>query len=291
MARRPTIPERHSANLNAEQIERAIPRLQKRIEDLERFNPYVLTSRSAPEVVSLRAAIEGTLGDIFGPNSHEYHRYRSAAVFDGGPVMIVRGVAPDLRFREYHDQSRKRAIALLQQAIAGLREQLAFAEPSDEPSEEGPYEPEPKPLQRRIFVVHGHQDGPREAVARFLEKIGFEAVILHERPNKGRALITKFQDEAAGIGFAVVIMTGDDVGGPVDGNTQPRARQNVIFELGFFIGALGPARVAAIVASGVERPSDFEGVVYIPLDGEWKTTLARELKATGYEIDWNKVMD
>lgn len=67
-------------------------------------------------------------------------------------------------------------------------------------------------------------------------------------------------------------------------------RQNVIFELGFFIGALGPDKVAALVADDVELPSDFDGVVYIPLEGDWRTRLARELQAAGYEIDWNAVM-
>ena len=89
-----------------------------------------------------------------------------------------------------------------------------------------------------------------------LEKIGFEAIVLHEQPNKGRTLITKFSEEAADVGFAVVLMTPDDVGGKAGKDLRPRGRQNVIFELGFFIGALGPHRVAAIVARDVEPPSD-----------------------------------
>lgn len=72
---------------------------------------------------------------------------------------------------------------------------------------------------------------------------------------------------------------------------HPRARQNVVFELGFFIGVLGPAHVAALVKGSVERPSDFDGVVYISLeDGSWQTQLGRELQAAGYHVDWNKVM-
>jgi predicted nucleotide-binding protein len=75
-------------------------------------------------------------------------------------------------------------------------------------------------------------------------------------------------------------------------DTRPRARQNVIFELGFFIGALGPDRVAALVKGGVERPSDFEGAGYTELDasGAWKQALGNELQAAGFKIDWNKVM-
>jgi predicted nucleotide-binding protein len=146
--------------------------------------------------------------------------------------------------------------------------------------------------KRRVFIVHGHDDGTREAVARFLERLRFEAVILHERANKGRTIITKFREEAADIGFAVVLMTPDDHGGKVTEPTNPRARQNVVFELGFFIGALGPERVAAIIRGEIERPSDFDGVVYIPFDAGngWKQALGKELEAAGFTIDWNLVM-
>jgi hypothetical protein len=119
----------------------------------------------------------------------------------------------------------------------------------------------------KVFVVHGHDGATKAEVARFIEKLGFEAIILHERPNKGRALITKFQEEAEDVGFAVVLMTADDVGkAKADPDLKPRARQNVVFELGFFIGALGPERVAALVEGDTELPSDYDGVVYIALD-------------------------
>ncbi len=146
----------------------------------------------------------------------------------------------------------------------------------------------------KVFIVHGHDNAAREAVARFIEKLGFEAIILHERPNKGRTIITKFREEAVGVGFAVVLMTPDDMGGPapfIATRLRSRARQNVVFELGFFIGELGPDRVAALVKGDIERPSDFDGVVYISLDSaNWQMELGRELKAAGYVIDWNKVM-
>jgi predicted nucleotide-binding protein len=106
----------------------------------------------------------------------------------------------------------------------------------------------------------------------------------------GRTIITKFREEAADVGFAVVLMTPDDYGGKVRAARNPRARQNVVFELGFFIGTLGPGRVAALVKGGIERPSDLDGVVYISLDdGSWKEELGRELEAAGFEIDWNRM--
>lgn len=143
-----------------------------------------------------------------------------------------------------------------------------------------------------MFIVHGHDDAVKQEVARFIEKLGFEAVILHERPNKGRTIITKFREESENVGFAVVLMTPDDVGKAINADElKHRARQNVVFELAFFIGALGSERVTALVKGDIERPSDFDGVVYISLDiGSWKSELGNELQAAGYEIDWNKVM-
>lgn len=129
-------------------------------------------------------------------------------------------------------------------------------------------------------------------MARFIEKLGFEAIILHERPNKGRTLITKFQEEAAGVGFAVVLLTPDDLGKAVSAaDLNPRARQNVVLELGIFLGKVGPERVAALVKGDIELPSDLDGVVYISLDkDDWQTKLGRELQEAGYTIDWNSVM-
>jgi predicted nucleotide-binding protein len=178
----------------------------------------------------------------------------------------------------------------LQQAVRGLEEEIGDRK---DIAAGMPVAAEAAPALdlSKVFIVHGHDGAPKAEVARFIEKLGFEAIILHERPNKGRALITKFREEADGVGFAVVLMTPDDLGkadAAVDLN--PRAIQNVVFELGFFIGKIGPERVAALVKSNIELPSDFDGVVYISLDKEdWKTKLGAELKTAGYKIDWNKV--
>jgi predicted nucleotide-binding protein len=144
----------------------------------------------------------------------------------------------------------------------------------------------------KVFIVHGHDGEAKSEVARFIEKLGPQAIILHELPNKGRTIISKFREEAADVGFAIILMTPDDHGGIAAQNTRPRARQNVIFELGFFIGALRPDKVAALVKGDIERPSDFDGVVYTELDerGAWRWELGKELQAAGFQIDWNKAM-
>lgn len=145
---------------------------------------------------------------------------------------------------------------------------------------------------RKVFVVHGRDNEAKNDVARFLSKIGLEEIILNERPNIGRHLLTKFQDESEGASFAVVLITPDDECGLPGAPLRKRARQNVVFELGFFIGRLGPSRVAALVKGDVEKPSDFDGVGYIDLDpaGGWKRLLARELKAAKIPFDADEAL-
>jgi predicted nucleotide-binding protein len=211
--------------------------------------------------------------------------YPDAAIFDNGPHNYARQV-PIGQVHVTLGRCKARSIALLEQAIASLNERITEAA--------APMAAEAAPALdlSKIFVVHGHDGAPKAEVARFIERLGFEAIILHERPNKGRALITKFREEAAGVGFAVVLMTPDDLGKAENAvDLNKRARQNVVFELGFFIGKLGPERVAALVKGDIELPSDYDGVVYLSLDNEdWQTKLGVELQAAGFEFDWNKVM-
>lgn len=144
--------------------------------------------------------------------------------------------------------------------------------------------------QSNVFVVHGHDDSARESVARVLTKLGLNPIILHEQPNEGRTLVEKFESHAD-VSFAVVLLTPDDCGGRAgdDPSLRPRARQNVILELGYFMGRLGRERVCALVKGDLERPSDIVGVVYVPMDDEraWEMRLVRELKARNFDVDAN----
>lgn len=144
-------------------------------------------------------------------------------------------------------------------------------------------QPPTMPNAARVFVVHGRDDSRKDAVSALLSSLGLQPVILHEQPNMGRHLLTKFIDEADLVTFAVIIMSADDVGGLNPESTRPRARQNVILELGYFISHLGQARVCALVDPELETPSDFDGIAYVPIDerGQWRTLLTRELHASG----------
>jgi len=145
---------------------------------------------------------------------------------------------------------------------------------------------------KNVFLVHGHDHGRMQAVARFLEHIGLNPVILHERASTGATIIEKLETHAE-VAFAVVLLTPDDIGSIASDkqDLQPRARQNVVLELGYFLGRLGRRRTCALVVKGVEIPSDYSGVLYIPIDkGDgWKFHLARELKAAGLPVDLNQL--
>ena len=148
-----------------------------------------------------------------------------------------------------------------------------------------------QPSSNKVFVIHGRDDGAKQTVARFLETLGLEPVILHEQANLGRTIIEKFESHAH-VGFAVALLTPDDVGSLKNEkpNLKSRARQNVIFEFGYFIGKLGRERVCALVKGNVEKPSDYDGVLYITLDDSdgWKMRLIKELKSAGYKVDANR---
>jgi predicted nucleotide-binding protein len=143
---------------------------------------------------------------------------------------------------------------------------------------------------RKVFLVHGHDEAARETTARFIEKLSLEPIILHEQPNAGQTIIEKVE-RCSEVAFAVVLLTPDDVGARRGSENElvPRARQNVILELGYFLARLGRKHVAALVKGELERPSDYDGVVYVPMEdaGAWKILLARELKAAGLNVDLN----
>ena len=152
----------------------------------------------------------------------------------------------------------------------------------------------PPSTSRTVFVVHGRNEELKESVARFLGQLELKPIILHEQPSAGQTIIEKFEAHSDAC-FAVVLLTPDDVGRLATGTDtelQLRARQNVVFEWGFFVGKLSRRNVCALYAEEVEIPSDLTGVVYVELDrtGAWKMMLARELKAAGIEVDLNQAI-
>lgn len=140
----------------------------------------------------------------------------------------------------------------------------------------------------KVFIVHGHDNTLKQEVARIIEKQGLEAVILSEQANGGKTIIGKIE-ENSDVGAAICLFTGDDYGRAKDATSENlRARQNVVFEAGYFMGKLGRGNVILIASPDIEIPSDLQGVVYTNKD-MWQTDVLRELKAIGYNVDFNKL--
>lgn len=151
-----------------------------------------------------------------------------------------------------------------------------------------------RPVSRKIFIVHGHDNNALQSVARFIYRIGLEEIILSERPDGSRTVIEKFEAESGDASFAVVLMTPDDAGNMVASeSTRLRARQNVLYELGYFAGKLGRGKVMVLKKGDIEIPSDLAGVLYTELDenGGWKRRLLIELAHAGVPFDKEKALN
>lgn len=143
----------------------------------------------------------------------------------------------------------------------------------------------------QVFIVHGHDELAKVEVARFIEKLGFKPIILHEQASSGMTIIEKIESYS-NVGFGVVLYTPCDIGAKKGEKTEQknRARQNVVFEHGYLIGKIGRNRVAALVKGDIETPNDISGIVYISMDNNWNMKLAQELVNSGYPVDLNKVL-
>lgn len=195
--------------------------------------------------------------------------------------MIIAGMSEEDSIISYELATERKALRFILDNIGK----------SEEISESNAQGKNIKSVGKKIFIVHGHDGGARDAVARTVSELGLDPIILHEKPNQGATLIEKFEKNAD-VGFAIIIVTPDDVGRAKDDDTlMDRARQNVILELGYFVGRLKRKRVMVLRKGDVEVPSDIFGMVYEPLDdaGAWRFKLGAELKAAGYSIDLNKL--
>lgn len=145
---------------------------------------------------------------------------------------------------------------------------------------------------KKVFIVHGHDNEAKQELARVLEKSSFEAIILHEQPNSGKTIIEKIE-KYTDVGYAIVLYTECDKGRSKDEPVEKerfRARQNVVFEHGYLIAKLGRGHVCALIKGDVETPGDISGVVYINMDetGAWKMSLAKDMQDVGLPVDMNK---
>jgi len=145
-------------------------------------------------------------------------------------------------------------------------------------------------VKNKVFIVHGHDNETKQEVARFIEKIGLQTIILHEQASMSMTIIEKIEYYTDEANFAIVLYTPCDKGrGALETKilARDRARQNVVFEHGYLMAKIGRKNVCALVKGEIETPSDLSGVVYTPLDsvGGWKQQLVKELNACDYQVN------
>jgi predicted nucleotide-binding protein len=298
MARRrpPDPPPLEIRRFSPEEAQWAVGLLESRIANVTALDPKAIPYSDA-RVRSLEERIRGNVLEIFRENSREYREHRGHEISGRGrrPVatmVSLRGGPPpgliDAERQQDFAAGIPRTVTMLQSLIETVKERTDAARlVAGKVTEIGA-----RTQSVEVFIVHGHAEGPRESVARFVERLGLRPIILHEQASEGRTIIEKIERHSE-VGYTVVLLTGDDRGGlreAAPASYQPRARQNVVLELGYFLGRLGRRHVCVLHEPGVEIPSDYDGVVYVPLDpaGAWRFLLAREMKAAGFEdIDLN----
>lgn len=284
-----TIPQ--SPKLGREELAAGVRKIGRRLDELRAFNTSLPEDELQSQADAMETRINSSIGEIFGEGTPEFNRNTVFSLDARPPTMSFGGYGqpPLSEVQSSYRQGVDNAIVKLESLLQLLQERLEDFHVDLAIKEQ----PDQKPRGNKVFIVHGHDAGLKETVARFVSKLHLEPVILHEQPNGGRTIIEKLEQHLA-VDFAIVLLTGDDVGARASdtADLRGRARQNVVMELGLFLGALGRSRVCALHQDGVELPSDFDGVVYVPIDasGAWKFTLAREIKEAGLVVDLNLVV-
>ena len=245
---------------------------------LDRVSELKGLTRDAPEFEKWHRDARVAIGHTFGQDSEQLREFKEIS------FVSLEDVVRGSDGRDTYFRALRRADQNIQSMIDEIEEYWEDQNPNVQ-KDRVPQD------ARKLFIVHGRDAGAKDEVARFLERLDLEPVVLAEMPSEGKTIIEKFEAYAE-VGYAIVLLTADDSGALKGQMPQPRARQNVIFELGFFIGKLGRERVCALTRGEPEVPSDYAGVAYIPLDssGAWQMSLIRELKAAGLEVDANKAI-
>lgn len=213
-------------------------------------------------------------------------------------AKVVRGVKISLDLIDrvgHYTQSMNVSINSLQ----GIYERLELYDDYSETSQRTPSNEDisdnfTRILGEEVFIIHGRDEAAKHAIARFVERLGLKAIVLGEQPDDGLTIIEKLEREARNVGFAIAALTPDDVGAlkdETDKQLKLRARQNVIFELGYFMGKLDRKRVCLLIKGELENPSDLDGLLYVPMNSpnEWQLKLATAMQQAGLPVDLNKL--
>lgn len=265
-----------------------IRKLERRLAELKAIDPAKV-SYNDPIIDRIESDIRATVLEVFGSKSPEYDEHKYFSINQGPFYADETDQETQLHFQEEYP----RAVELITGLIKRLREKQEDLESivSETPTTMS------RSNTKKVFIVHGRDEELKSIIARFIEKLELEAIILSEQPSQGKTIIEKFETNSD-VFSAVILLSPDDIGclqteyqaNPA--NLKPRARQNALIELGYFIGKLGRKNVFAVCKGELELPSDLHGIIYIPFDNTegWKLKIAKELKSAGLSVDMNKVI-
>ena len=150
-----------------------------------------------------------------------------------------------------------------------------------------------KVRSNKIFLVHGSDNEMKSDVSKLLKTLDLDPIILHENSDMRKNIIEKINDNSH-VSFAVVLISFDDLAYSKEktpDDAKYRANQNVIFELGYFLGRLGNQNVSVIYRkkNDFEIPIEYTGVRWIEYKMGWYYELIKDLKACNFKVDVNKL--
>ena len=150
-------------------------------------------------------------------------------------------------------------------------------------------------ISRRVFVVHGHDKQALEQLQLVLLQLNLDPFVLIDTSGQGLTIIEAIENEiestSTGERFGIVLLTPDDMGyrkGQDPEDAEPRARQNVVMEMGMLIAAFGRRRVAILKKPDVVVPSDASGIIYLRFENHVKEAapkLCKRLSEAGFTLD------
>lgn len=254
-------------------------KLKKLIEETDELIKKGITNDD-PEFDAWEMRVKRFLVKMFGSQSMETQKFESTPFWIGDYTFDT----PAAEIHKKNINACRRGLETTKLILETYLDDLVNEKETAPHTEHQP----PKDMSK-VFIVHGHDGELKEAVARAIEKQNIEAIILSEHANTGRTIIEKFEQNSD-VGCAIFLFTADDIGKAKDEKEEKaRARQNVVFEAGYFMGKLGREHTVLIAESEIEMPSDLKGVVYTN-KSNWLLELHQELNAMGYIIDLNKLL-
>jgi predicted nucleotide-binding protein len=233
--------------------------------------PYVIKS----QYILWKNMIESFIVDVFGDKSIIYKNFLQCNKFH------IIGNAAD-NFYNSHNI----LIACLESAITELKFKEDVKVNNEELVEQN----------NKVFIVHGHDEVMKDQLLILLNELGLEPIVLHRQADQGSSTIIEKFERYSDVGYAFVLLTPDDFAYSTSEESvqeekrtkEYRARQNVVFELGYFFAKLGRRRVTCLYKHGVTVPSDISGIITKEVVNnveEKAREIMKELKGIGYQIN------